>query len=366
MLPFARGTLRRYIARRFLLTMTGAFAMCSILIFMIDIVELLRQAGKFGRVPSAQIAVMALLRLPAYTEILLPFCVLVGAIGALLLLSRKSELAVMRAAGMSAWQFVRPGLFVALAIGVFSVTVYNPLAAWARAESERMFAEAFGREATVLRTGNSGAWLRQDSVDGASVLNAGSASSSGRALTAVMYVQFDKDGRFVERVDGARANLRDGFWEIHKATVSRVGREPEVFDVYTISTFLTPERVADALGTALTLSVWELPGIIEVTEKSGLSSHRFRVQYEQLLSRPILLVVMVLLAATVSLRSFRSGGIQTMVITGMLGGFGFFLLSEVSRQVGVAGLAPPFLAVWVPVLVACFGSLTVLLHQEDG
>ena len=198
------------------------------------------------------------------------------------------------------------------------------------------------------------------------MLNAGSASGSGRALTSVMFLHFDQNGRFVERVDGARAVLNDGFWQVEKAMVSRFGREPENFDVYTISTFLTPERVADALGTAMSVSVWDLPGLIEVTEKAKLSAARFRVQYQVLLSRPALLLVMVLLAATVSLRSFRSGGIQTMVITGMLGGFGFFLLSEVSRQAGVAGLAPPMLAVWVPVIVACCASLTVLLHQEDG
>ncbi len=359
-------TLRRYIARRFFVMITGTFTLCAMLIFMIDIVELLRQAGKFGRVPSMQIAWMALLRLPAYTEILLPFCVLVGAIGTLLMFNRKSELAVMRAAGMSAWQFMWPGMIVAILVGLFAVTVYNPVAAWSRQESERLFAEAFGREATVLRSDGSGAWLRQDGKDGASVLNAGSASGNGRTLTSVMFVQFDAKGRFVERVDGRRAVLHDGFWQIEKAAVSRVGREQETFEVYTISTFLTPDRVADALGTAISVSVWDLPGLIEVTEKAGLSSVRFRVQYEVLLSRPLLLLVMVLLAATVSLRSFRSGGIQTMVITGMLGGFGFFLLSEVSRQAGVAGLAPPWLAVWVPVIVACFASLTVLLHQEDG
>jgi lipopolysaccharide export system permease protein len=75
---------------------------------------------------------------------------------------------------------------------------------------------------------------------------------------------------------------------------------------------------------------------------------------------------MVLLAATVSLRSFRSGGIQTMVITGMIGGFGFFLLAEISRQVGVAGLVSPRVAIWVPVVTAALATLTVLLHQEDG
>ena len=77
-------------------------------------------------------------------------------------------------------------------------------------------------------------------------------------------------------------------------------------------------------------------------------------------------MTMVLLGATVSLRSFRSGRIQTMVVAGMIGGFGFFLMAEVSRQVGVASLVSPVTAIWVPVATAAFVSLTVLLHQEDG
>ena len=358
--------LRRYLAQRFAIAVLGTFTLCALLIFMIDIVELLRQAGKFGRVPSGKIAWMAILRLPAYTEMLLPFCVLVGSIGTLLMFNRKSELTVMRAAGMSAFQFVRPGLMVAFAFGVFSVTVYNPMAAWARSESERLFAEAFGREMTVLRSEGNGAWLRQEGADGASVLHAAAAHGSGLILHEVMFLQFDSAGRFLERVDGARATLFDGFWEINAASVTRTGQKPEAYDTYTVSTALSPERVADALGSAITVSIWELPGLIEVTEKAGLSADRFRVQYALLLARPLLLLVMVLLAATVSLRSFRSGGIQTMVATGLIGGFGFFLFSEISRQVGIAGLAPPMLAVGAPVVLGLCGALAVLLHQEDG
>lgn len=362
----APRTLRRYLASRFALAIVGTFTLCATLIFMIDIVELLRQAGKFGRVPSGQIAWMAVLRLPAYTEMLLPFCVLAGSIGSLLMFNRKSELTVMRAAGMSAFQFVRPGLIVALAFGIFAVTVYNPLAARSRAEAERLFAEAFGREMTVLPTDGNGAWLRQEGADGASVLHAAAADGSGLLLYQVMFLQFDRSGRFVERIDGARATLFDGFWQVEGATVTRLGLMPEFYETYTVSTALSPERVADALGSAITVSVWELPGLIEVTEKAGLSADRFRVQLALLLARPVLLVVMVLLAATVSLRSFRSGGIQTMVTLGLVGGFGFFLFSEISRQVGIAGLAPPSLAVGVPVVIGLCGALTVLLHQEDG
>jgi lipopolysaccharide export system permease protein len=111
----------------------------------------------------------------------LPFAVLVGAIAALLMLARKSELAVMRAGGMSVWQFLRPGLSVALLLGIFSITAYNPLAAAARDRAERLYSEAFGRESNVLKSGSAGTWLRQDGEDGQSVINAASASNRGLA-----------------------------------------------------------------------------------------------------------------------------------------------------------------------------------------
>jgi len=360
------ATLSVYIGTRFLVAIFGVFGLCTVLIFMIDFVEMLRQAGKYGSVPAWLLAWITLLRLPAYTEILLPFAVLVGSIAALLMLARKSELAVMRAGGMSVWQFLRPGAAVACLLGILSTTLFNPLAATARDRSERLYAEAFGRESNLLGKGSSGTWLRQDGLDGQSVLTAGAARRRGTELSAVSIFVFDKKGHFAERVDATQARLEDGYWVLKKAVVSRVGREPETFDTYLVSTYLTPERVSDALGSVISVSFWELPDLIYITEKAGLSSSRLRIQYEMLISRPLLCIAMVFLAATVSLRSFRSGGIQTMVIAGMIGGFGFFLFAEISRQIGTAGLAPIWAAVWVPVLLAILVSVTVLLHQEDG
>jgi lipopolysaccharide export system permease protein len=247
------------------------------------------------------------------------------------------------------------------------MTVYNPFAAKARVEAERLFAEAFGRDSNILRSKDtSGAWLRQDGADGQSIIAAANASNKGLTLTGATVLVFDANGRFMERVDAAKAELLDGVWRLENAWVARLGESPEKYGVYLLSTYLTPDRVADALGNSFAVSFWELPALIEVAEKAKLSSARLRLQLESLFSRPILCVAMVLLAATVSLRSFRSGGIQTMVIKGILGGFAFFMLAEVSRQIGAAALVPVWVAVWPPISLAVMVSLTVLLHQEDG
>jgi lipopolysaccharide export system permease protein len=363
---FRGRLLRRYIAMRFLVMILGAFAVCATLIFMIDLIELLRQATKQKTITVWQLLYIGLLRLPSFSELLMPFAVLVGAIGALLSLSRKSELTIMRAGGMSAWQFLRPGITVAALIGVGAVTVYNPLAARAKAESERLMAEAFGKEISLMTSDGTGAWLRQDGEDGPSVMTAKAVSNKGLTLTGVTVFQYDREGRFLQRVDAERAALGEGRWDFQNVWIARAGEDAVKLPTHTLRTALNRERVQDALGSVESVSIWDLPGVIEMSELADLPAARFRVQFQLLLSRPLLLVAMVLLAATVSLRSFRQGGIQTMVLTGMVGGIGFFLLTEVSRQIGLAGLLGAGYAVWMPVLTTSTLAITVLLHQEDG
>ncbi len=358
--------LARYIARRFLVTIATTFLLCAGLIYMIDFVELLRQAGKYGGAGLPMLAWITLLRLPAYSEVLLTFAVLVGSIATFVNLARSSELAVMRAGGMSAWQFLRPACTTAFLLGVFSVMVYNPLSATARAEAERLHAEVFGKSSNFLSQQSGLPWMRQDGNDGQSVVWAASVSDDGLTLIGARILQYDHQNRFVERVNGKRARLSDGHWIVEDGWVVRPGEVPQMFDTYAVPTYLSPDRVRDALGSVRSLSFWELPTIIDLAERAGLTSAPYHVQYQMLLSRPFLLALMVLLAGTVSLKSFRSGGVQTMVIIGVIGGIAFFLMLEVSRQLGVAGLVPPWIAVWVPISVALAFSATLLLHQEDG
>src|SRR4029078_8334782 len=119
----AAGTLARYFSLRFLIAMIAMFILCCVLIFFVDFIEMLPRAGNYQEdVPGLLLAWMTLLRLPSFSELTLPFAVLLGALGVFLMLSRSSELIVVRAAGISVWQFILPGLIVAFLLGsVFSL-----------------------------------------------------------------------------------------------------------------------------------------------------------------------------------------------------------------------------------------------------
>ncbi len=245
--------------------------------------------------------------------------------------------------------------------------VYNPIAAVARGEAERLYAAAFGRGESLLKTkGSGGAWLREDGTDGPSVVHALEVLNQGLELKDVTVFQYDRDHGLTERIEAKQAVLKDGRWELEDAWVSAVGQEPAFYKSYLLSTYLTPTQVRDSLGTVFSISFWDLPNFIQIAEKAGLPATQYRVQYQLLLSRPFLLVTMVLIAATCSLRGFRFGNVQINAVFGLAAGFIFFVLSEMSRNFAMAGLTSAVAAAWVPVIIAASLALTVLLYKEDG
>jgi lipopolysaccharide export system permease protein len=108
---------------------------------------------------------------------ILPFAVLFGSMATFVDLTRKLELIVARAAGMSVWQFIAPPALTALLIGVVSVAIYNPFSASMKQRSEQMEWDLFGVPGS-LRIDH-GVWLRQHGVDGLAIMHAMNSSNGG-------------------------------------------------------------------------------------------------------------------------------------------------------------------------------------------
>jgi lipopolysaccharide export system permease protein len=77
-------------------------------------------------------------------------------------------------------------------------------------------------------------------------------------------------------------------------------------------------------------------------------------------------LAMVLVAATVSLRFFRFGGVAPMVLAGVMAGFVLYVASELVENLGAAGIVGPGVAAWLPATVGMLLGVLSLLHQEDG
>ncbi len=355
-------TLSFYLAGRFGRTVLAAFAFVFALIYAVDLVEMLRRSGDAPNATAPLLAALSFLRTPTVAEQALPFAVLFGSMIAFLNLSRKLELVVARAAGVSVWQILAPPLVVVVLIGVASVAAYNPASAWMKQRSDQIENSVFGGRSNPWGD----LWLRQKSVDGQAIIHARGKEEDGTRLEGVEVYNFDDQGNFVERVDAASGDMRDGYWELHDAKVVTPGFETLPVSTYLLATSLNRQEVAQAFVAPETVSFWSLPGLAEQTAKAGLDPTAYRLKFQELLARPILLAAMVLVAACFSLRFFRMGGVEVMVSGGVAAGFVLYVATKVINDLGEAGFISAVAAGWSPGLVGCLFGVYVLLHQEDG
>ncbi len=361
------GTLARYFGKRFLSAALMVFLGVFALVALVDYMDIMRRSAGEANATALLAAQISLFRVPQITERVMPFAVLVGAMLSYLNLSRRLELVVARSAGVSAWQFITPALVAALVLGTMATTLYNPLAAYLQERSQQLEQVAFGNgpQSGLQRTGT-GFWVRQRSVDGQSVVNAATSTDQGVRLGGVTVFTFDDAGHFRERIEAKTAELQPGAWRLTDARLYAQNAPPVDRAEYTVNTNLTIEQVRESFATPETVPFWELPFFIDMAEHAGLAAAGYKLQYQKLLSRPFLLASMVLLAAAVSLRFFRFGGVQKMVLGGVAAGFGLYVLSKVTDDLSKAELLHPIAAAWLPVLVGSLMGLVPLLYQEDG
>ena len=359
-------TLGRYFGTRFLVMLAAIFGGVFGLVMLVDYLEMMR---RYAHVPNASvltIATASFYRVPQILERILPFAVLIGAMSSFLALSRRLELVVARSAGVSAWQFIAPAVIAALGVGIFATAVYNPVAAVLHEQSKWMEAELSGNAPQRRGVTGSGIWLRQRGADGNSIINAASSREQGILLSTVTVFVYDTNNKFMERIEAVSAKLEQGQWRLENARVYAPGSPPADRAAYLLSTNLTAEQVQETFSTPETVPFWELPEYISRAENAGLSASAFQLQYQKLLSRPFLLAGMVFLAAAFSLRFFRFGGVQKMVLGGVGSGFLFYIVTKLADDLSKAELINPTVAAWSPAVMTGLAGFLALLYLEDG
>ncbi len=356
-------TLGRYFSLQFTKVILAVFLTVFVLVYTLDFVELMRRAGETPGASSGVMARLALFRTPSVAELVLPFSVLFGSIATLLQLSRKLELVIARAAGISAWQFLQPPLLVAFLIGILSITVYNPGSAMLKQKASEIEARVFSK---ANQSKGKDLWLRQKSVDGQAVIRAEGVIEGTTSLTGVTIFTFDARGAFQERIEASEAELREGYWKLTEVRILSATQEPQTYDEYLMASTLEASQVRQSFTSPDSVPFWDLPSVINRTIKAGLDATRYEIHYQSLLARPLLLIAMVFVAASVSLRFFRFGGVAKMVLGGVAAGFVLYVLQQVMEDLGAAGFVRPVVAAWLPAVVGTLLGVLAVLYQEDG
>lgn len=369
-------TLSFYIGRHFLLTILATILVMLVIVELIELLELVRRTADSARpITLGLLLEMTLLKLPTTAEKIYPFAVMIGGMITLSRLTRSSELVVARAAGVSVWQFLLPGVVMVMLLGLLIVGVLNPITASTIGLYDRLEAKYISGKASVLSVSPSGLWMRQSDTQSIPfrnttaneyIIHAVRMDQTTYTLESVMILLFDATHHFLGRVDAPSAQLLSGQWRIPDATLSTLQGQPAKLNEFRMPTTLTINHIQDSFSAPETFSFWQLPAFIAVLETAGFSALKHRLHFHSLMALPLLLSGMVLLAAVFSLRLPRRGGTGISMVIGLAAGFVLYFMTNIIYALGSAGDLPIALAAWAPSLIVAMVAGASLLHLEDG
>lgn len=360
------STLQIYVFMRLVKTVVIFILGLTTIAFLIDFTELTNRTGGLPDYTIGKALMVTGLRVPFIIQVAVPFVMLFATITTLINLNKKYELVVARASGVSAWEFLRPTWAAALVIGIVCAGGLNPIAASSFSLAQSIEGQWKGLSGGGLFSSNT-PWLRQTRAEGGSVLvGAQRVSSDGPTLFQPVFIETNVDAQFVRRIDAARARLGDGNWVLSDAEIMSPGETPQKRTRMQIPTDLDPAVIAEALLPPEMIAIYDLPRQIRTARSFGVPAAPFRMQMHALIALPALLVAMTLIAATVSLRFVRFGQSAGMILGGIGAGFVLYVVVEMTKSFGGAGILNPVIAAWFPVCAAGLFGVTYLLHREDG
>ena len=362
--------LGRYLTRQLIMSFLAVLLMITGVIFMFEIIELLRRTAERPDVDFIFVLKMAFSKLPRTFELVFPFVMMIAAMVTFWKISRSNEFVVIRAAGVSVWKFLTPVLFAVFVVGIVNVSIINPVSSYLYEVYETMDYRFKTKNPKAVLFSNKGLWIREAGEDGnVLVLKARSVRQEGDILLMrqVSLLELSRSSKLLKRVEAYAAELRGGQVEMKDVKIFEAGKPTEKVNNFDYKTTLTIERIKENFVDPEAISFWDLPETIEFYEKSGFSVVRHKMRYLSLLASPFLLMSMVLVAAVFALRgSMRGGGVMFLIVGGISTGFVVYFMSQIIYAFGINNYIPISLAVWAPTLIIAMIASSLLLHLEGN
>lgn len=358
--------LSRYLLGQALAGVAVAGGVTLSAVMLVDVVEQLRSVGARADLSLTESLELTLLRLPQLIEQTLSFIVLAGVMLTFVRLSRRSEITVLRAAGVSPAALALPAAALGAALGVFVIVAVSPAGSLLLQRYEAQRAQHLGEFARQ----SSARWLIRNQGNERIILQAAEVEQGAGAMKGVLLLVYRLDPaegmRLSRRVDAPRAEIDRGALVLYDAVETTPTREPARF-----------ERMIAPAGLGLGALDWRqtspeatpvqrLPAAIRDAKVSGLESQRYETRLHEVLSSPLLLAAMALIAVAFSLRLQRLGGVARWLVFGITAGLAAFFFGEISAALAAVGAVPPLAAAWGPPLAAFFAACAAIVTLGEG
>ena len=359
------SVLQRYIVFNFLKSFAIVFLCLFSILSILESMEVVRRYFSAGYNPSLiQIIKVTFCRATTSICSFYAFIVLITSVVFYTTMHGRLEISVIRGAGISPFQITKMVLFAVSILGFIYITAFE----WLSVYSYRNFKEtnaSLKYSSTTegdLTITNKGIWFRDTYERRAYIISARNFNQKESSLQNLRFFEFGKDENLKSTIYARDATIAGGHWILTNCKIVRTTGEEYTQKMYKLPTKLSLRKIDKMVSNPNTISFWSIKKYIEMLDKVGLSSLKYRLHLYSKIAT-ILQMVAFAVAATAFCMGYNHRDRRTYmgkVATLVFSAFPAHFINNIIMAYGESGALPLSIAAFaVPILFLLFGTITL-------
>ncbi|MFV3073226.1 LPS export ABC transporter permease LptG [Niveispirillum fermenti] len=356
-----RSTITRYLTRTFLIRVLSVLIALSALLQLLDLLDAASTVLERG-LGAGGLMHYTIIRLPMVVERIVPLAVLIGSLSTLWTFASTNEIVAMRSVGMTPYQIMGALLPAALIVAIGHFLLADQVAP----RAERAFVTWWNETALPDEGADDEpakpVWFRLHG----SIMRVASIAEDGRRFEGLEVVDRDAAGRATALMSAQSGEYVDRVWRLTGVVRTHIGDPVRVEHddgmVWDVS--LSPGNMVDLSKPMENISIHRLIRIVRGTWAGGESPAFYATRLHSTYAAPLASLVMLLLAAPVAHGMRRRGGAMGSMALGTVIGLVFLLSAGILGSMGQAGVLPPLIAVWAPLLLFAAIGGAIMVYVE--
>lgn len=361
-----------YLIKSFLKKFFYVCLSISLLILIINLFDVSNKVKGVENITIAQILLMSALQIPPFIADIIIFIINLAAMLTLFELSSKSEIIIMRSAGMSLWKILSPMAISAFMIGLIFIFIFLPFTIFCSKSYKTMELQIIKKEQKDSFAPKNGIWLKQENINnpGQDIkIRAKKVYRKDLVLEDVTLWFFDEKNQFYKKIDAKNMFLYKGNWLIQSAILNDENNINKKIKSLEIATNLDPDfivkKIINNFEDVKLFPILDLPKLIQNLESSGFSSRKFKVYFHSLMNYPLLFTAISLIASYFAINSIRSRNNMIYIVIGTIFGLITYISLNIVNALGASGVIPSFMATWMITLLFLAIAVLLVFRKEN-
>jgi len=354
-------TYTKFLLNGFIRSFLNVFFVMFSLVFILNILQEIEFLSN-QEVNSFYPIYLSLMSSPSIIFEMFPFIFLISTQFFFLKLFTNDEINIFKYSGLKNIKIILILSVISFFIGIFTISVFYSLSS----NLQHYYLQVknqFSKDKLYLAVINkNGLWIKDVVNDQTSIIN--SSKINNNFLTDTFISTFDEKFNLIRSLKSNKIDIKDKEWLIYDATIFE-NNISQKSDLIKFKSNFNQKRIESLFSNLSSLSLFKLIDLRQNYRLLNYSTVDVDLQIYRILTYPLFLVIMTILASIIMLNTKKSNSKFIKIIIGLFCSVIIYYINNLMNVMGSTEKIPLMVSIWTPIIFLSLVNLIMLININE-